>query len=119
MQTDKSVNKEELPVEEKVITGAEKRAALLAARKKNLQRQKRGKLPRSLRQETSVYWESVMPYHRGKKKPMKGKKRKNGKKKKKGLTAAQKKLPKKLQQAILRRLRRGQIQKNLQRQKSA
>ena len=43
MQTDKSVNKEELPVEEKVITGAEKRAALLAARKKNLQRQKRGK----------------------------------------------------------------------------
>tara|TARA_B100000214_G_scaffold169149_1_gene121542 strand:+ start:6194 stop:6340 length:147 start_codon:yes stop_codon:yes gene_type:complete len=48
-----------------------------------------------------------MPYHRGKKKPMKGKKRKNGKKKKKGLTAAQKKLPKKLQQAILRRLRRG------------
>ena len=34
MQTDKSVNKEELPVEEKVITGAEKRAALLAARKK-------------------------------------------------------------------------------------
>ena len=49
MQTDKSVNKEELPVEEKVITGAEKRAALLAARKKNLQRQKRGKFPRSLR----------------------------------------------------------------------
>ena len=108
MQTDKSVNKEELPVEEKVITGAEKRAALLAARKKNLQRQKRGKLPRSLRYETSVYWESVMPHHYGKKKPMKGKKRRNGKKKKrKGLTAAQKKLPKKLPQAILRRLRRG------------
>ena len=119
MQTDKSVNKEELPVEEKVITGAEKRAALLAARKKNLQRQKRGKLPRSLRQETSVYWESVMPSHYGKKKPMKGKKRKNGKKQRKGLTAAQKKLPKKLQQAILRRLRRGQIQKNLQGQESA
>lgn len=48
-----------------------------------------------------------MPRHYGKKKPMKGKKRKNGKKKRKGLTAAQKKLPKKLQQAILRRLRRG------------
>ena len=49
MQTDKSVNKEELPVEEKVITGAEKRAALLAARKKNLARQKGGILRRSLR----------------------------------------------------------------------
>tara|TARA_Y100001970_G_scaffold192328_1_gene233739 strand:- start:236 stop:400 length:165 start_codon:yes stop_codon:yes gene_type:complete len=37
--------------------------------------------------------------------PMKSKKRKNGKKKRKGLTAAQKRLPKKLQQAILRKLR--------------
>tara|TARA_Y100001973_G_scaffold104795_1_gene175716 strand:+ start:52 stop:252 length:201 start_codon:yes stop_codon:yes gene_type:complete len=49
MQTDKSINQEEQAVEEKVITAAEKRAAMLAARKKNLQRQKRGKLPRSLR----------------------------------------------------------------------
>ena len=48
-----------------------------------------------------------MPYHsskkRGKKKkPMKGKKKKS-----KGLTAKQKKLPKALQMAILRKKRRG------------
>ena len=42
MQTDKSVNKEELPVEEKVITGAEKRAALLAARKRIYSDKKEG-----------------------------------------------------------------------------
>ena len=49
-----------------------------------------------------------MPYHAGKKKPMKnGKKRKNGKKKKNGngLTAKQKKLPPALQRAILRKKR--------------
>ena len=50
-----------------------------------------------------------MPYHAGKKKPMKnGKKRKNGKKKKSngnGLTAKQKKLPPALQGAILRKKR--------------
>ena len=51
-----------------------------------------------------------MPYHsskkRGKKKkPMKGKKKKS-----KGLTAKQKKLPKALQMAILRKKRRGGYQ---------
>ena len=50
-----------------------------------------------------------MPYHTGKKKPMKnGKKRKNGKKKKSngnGLTAKQRKLPPALQRAILRKKR--------------
>ena len=30
MQTDKSVNKEELPVEEKVITGAEKLGSIVS-----------------------------------------------------------------------------------------
>ena len=49
-----------------------------------------------------------MPYHSGKKKKKNGKKKKKGgMKKRKGLTAAQKKLPKKLQQAILRSQRRG------------
>ena len=50
-----------------------------------------------------------MPYHhgKGKKKKKNGKKKRGGMKKRKGLTAAQKKLPKKLQQAILRKLRRG------------
>lgn len=49
-----------------------------------------------------------MPYHHGKgKKKKKNGKKKRGMKKRKGLTAAQKKLPKKLQQAILRKLRRG------------
>ena len=49
-----------------------------------------------------------MPYHSGKKKKKNGKKKKKGgMKKRKGLTAAQKKLPKKLQQAILRKQRRG------------
>jgi len=47
-----------------------------------------------------------MPYHTGKKKKKNGKKKKKGgMKKRKGLTAAQKKLPKKLQQAILKRQR--------------
>lgn len=47
-----------------------------------------------------------MPYHSGKKKKKNGKKKKKGgMKKRKGLTAAQKKLPKKLQQAILKRQR--------------
>ena len=50
-----------------------------------------------------------MPYHngKGKKKKKNGKKKKRGMKKRKGLTAAQKRLPKKLQQAILRKQRRG------------
>ena len=49
-----------------------------------------------------------MPYHHGKgKKKKKNGKKKRGMKKRNGLTAAQKKLPKKLQQAILRKLRRG------------
>tara|TARA_B100000085_G_scaffold275203_1_gene292839 strand:- start:124 stop:273 length:150 start_codon:yes stop_codon:yes gene_type:complete len=49
-----------------------------------------------------------MPYHSGKKKKKNGKKKKKGgMKKRKGLTAAQKRLPKKLQQAILRKQRRG------------
>tara|TARA_B100000424_G_scaffold270365_1_gene269506 strand:+ start:4029 stop:4178 length:150 start_codon:yes stop_codon:yes gene_type:complete len=49
-----------------------------------------------------------MPYHHGKgKKKKKNGKKKRGMKKRKGLTAAQKKLPKKLQQAILRKQRRG------------
>ena len=51
-----------------------------------------------------------MPYHykpkKGKKKKKNGKK-KRGMKRRKGLTAAQKKLPKKLQQAILKRQRGG------------
>ena len=47
-----------------------------------------------------------MPYHTGKKKPMKGKKR-GGKKKKGmgGLTAKQKKLPPALQKAIMKKKR--------------
>tara|TARA_A100001201_G_C4087775_1_gene201089 strand:+ start:1169 stop:1315 length:147 start_codon:yes stop_codon:yes gene_type:complete len=48
-----------------------------------------------------------MPYHSGKKKKKKNGKKKRGMKKRKGLTAAQKRLPKKLQQAILRKQRRG------------
>ena len=46
-----------------------------------------------------------MPAHSRKRKN--GKKKKNGMKKRKGLTAAQKKLPKALQKAILKKLRRG------------
>ena len=46
-----------------------------------------------------------MTYHTGKKKKKKNVKKKSGIKKRKGLTAAQKRLPKKLQQAILRRQR--------------
>jgi len=46
-----------------------------------------------------------MPGHYGKKKPMKGKKRGGKKKKSMGLTAKQKKLPKALQMAILRKKR--------------
>ena len=46
-----------------------------------------------------------MPYHTGKKKEKKNGKKKRGMMKRKGLTAAQKRLPKKLQQAILRRQR--------------
>jgi hypothetical protein len=47
-----------------------------------------------------------MPGHYGKKKPMKGKKKRGAKKKKSmGLTAKQKKLPKALQMAILRKKR--------------
>ena len=49
-----------------------------------------------------------MPYHTGKKKPMKGKKRGGKGKKKKGmvgLTAKQKKLPPALQKAILKKKR--------------
>ena len=45
-------------------------------------------------------------YGHGKKKPMKGKKKRSGKKKKSmGLTAKQKKLPMALQRAILRKKR--------------
>jgi|TARA_B100002019_G_scaffold196740_1_gene170392 hypothetical protein len=46
-------------------------------------------------------------YGHGKKKPAKGKKRGGKKKKSMGLTAKQKKLPKALQMAILRKKRRG------------
>lgn len=46
-----------------------------------------------------------MPGHYGKKKPMKGKKKRGAKKKSMGLTAKQKKLPKALQMAILRKKR--------------
>ena len=60
-----------------------------------------------------------MPAHSRKRKN--GKKKKNGMKKRKGLTAAQKKLPKALQKAILKKLRRGLIchitQENIKNQK--
>ena len=46
-----------------------------------------------------------MPYHAGKKKPMKGKKQGGKKKKSMGLTAKQKKLPMALQKAILKKKR--------------
>ena len=46
-----------------------------------------------------------MPAHSRKRKT--GTKKKNGMKKRKGLTAAQKILPKALQKAILKKLRRG------------
>jgi len=48
-----------------------------------------------------------MPAHYGKKKPAKKKPAKRGKKKSMGLTAKQKKLPKALQMAILRKKRKG------------
>lgn len=48
-----------------------------------------------------------MPAHYGKKKPAKKKPAKRSKKKSMGLTAKQKKLPKALQMAILRKKRKG------------